>query len=466
MRVFFTIILLVVGIGVRGNDSLRVLSEEQFIGIVRSYHPVARQARLVVDRARAQLVAARAGFDPQFYVWADRKTFDGKNYYDYTNTELKIPTWYGIEVKAGLEDNLGDFLNPELSEGRSSYLGVSVPLAKNLLMDKRRAVLRQARLFREQSKAEQLIMVNDLLNDAYDAYWSWVREHEVFKVLDEAVTVNEMRFNLVKLGYRQGDRPAIDTTEALAQLQSFQLARSQAWLNFRNSGLMLSNFMWTSLDSPYYLPENVIPDSAWRFLSIENAGLPVLDQLLIAAAEEHPKLASYGFRLQMLDIERRLKFQNLLPALNLRYNILNSGYNVFKDAGVAYYQNNYKFGFDFGLPLRLSQGRGEYAAAKIKIRETNLDLGLARLDIQNKVKAYFNELAALQLQVRIAENNLLNYQRLFRGEDTRFRIGESSLFVLNMRENKVLESRQKLAELKTKFFKGYRSLAWSAGQLR
>lgn len=466
MRVFLTIILLVVGIGVRGNDSLRVLSEEQFIGIVRSYHPVARQARLVVDRARAQLVAARAGFDPQFYVWADRKTFDGKNYYDYTNTELKIPTWYGIEVKAGLEDNLGDFLNPELSEGRSSYLGVSVPLAKNLLMDKRRAVLRQARIFREQSKAEQLIMVNDLLNDAYDAYWSWVREHEVFKVLDEAVTVNEMRFNLVKLGYRQGDRPAIDTTEALAQLQSFQLARSQAWLNFRNSGLMLSNFMWTSLDSPYYLPENVIPDSAWRSLSIENAGLPVLDQLLIAAAEEHPKLASYGFRLQMLDIERRLKFQNLLPALNLRYNILNSGYNVFKDAGVAYYQNNYKFGFDFGLPLRLSQGRGEYAAAKIKIRETNLDLGLARLDIQNKVKAYFNELAALQLQVRIAENNLLNYQRLFRGEDTRFRIGESSLFVLNMRENKVLESRQKLAELKTKFFKGYRSLAWSAGQLR
>jgi outer membrane protein TolC len=466
MRTLLISIFLLAGLMARANDSLRYLSEDQFISIVRSFHPVAKQAQLIVDRARAELIASRAGFDPQFYVWSDRKTFDGKNYYDYTNTELKIPTWYGIEVKAGLEDNLGDFTDPELTEGRSSYLGVSVPLAKNLLMDKRRAMLRQAKIFREQSKAERLIVINDLLNDAYESYWAWVQDYEVFKVLDDAVMVNEVRFNLVKLGYRQGDRPAIDTTEALAQLQSFQLARSQAWLDFRNSGLMLSTFMWTSVDSPYYIPETVIPDSSWRALNIDNAQLPELNELLALASEAHPKLESYGFKLQMLDIEKRLKFQNILPTVNLRYNILNSGYNVFKDASWGYYQNNYKFGFDIGMPLRLSQGRGEYAAAKIKIQETNLDLGLTRLEIQNKVKAYFNELATLQSQVRIAEENLVNYQRLFRGEDTRFRVGESSLFLLNMRENKVLESRQKLAELKTKFFKSYRSLAWSAGQLR
>jgi outer membrane protein TolC len=130
------------------------------------------------------------------------------------------------------------------------------------------------------------------------------------------------------------------------------------------------------------------------------------------------------------------------------------------------YRNNYKFGVDFGLPLRLSQGRGEYNAARIKIAETNLDLVQTRLSIDNKVKYYFNELATLQLQVRIAEDNLDNYLRLFRGEDTRFRIGESSLFILNTRENKVLEAQQKLVELKTKFFTSYRMVVWSTGQLR
>lgn len=464
-RILFSIFILLTPY-LKAQDSLLVLSEDQFINIVRSYHPVAKQANLLVDRAAAELTASRAGFDPQFYIFHDQKTFDGKQYYNITNPELKIPTWYGIEVKAGIEDNLGDFLNPSLTEGKSSYLGVSVPLGKNLLMDERRAILRQAKIFNEQSKAERLNIVNDLLEEAYINFWQWVKDYEVYKVLNNAVSVNETRFNLVRLGYRQGDRPAIDTTEALAQLQSFQLARNDAWLNFRNSGLILSNFMWTALDSPYYLPPNIVPDSSWKLLDVKQARIPILEDLISVTREEHPKLAMYDFKLQMLDIEKRLKFQYMLPLLNVRYNILNTGYNVFKDASTALYNNNYKFGVDFGLPLRLSQGRGEYRAAKIKIQETNLDLVQTRLYLENKVKAYFNEVAVLQSQVRIAEDNLVNYSRLFRGEDTRFRVGESSLFLLNVRENKVLETQQKLVELQTKFFKAYRSLVGAAGQLR
>ena len=111
MRTWITSILILLSIGSSANDTLRTLSEDQFINIVRTYHPVARQAQLLVDRARAELTASRAGFDPAFYLHTDRKTFDGKEYYDYFNPELKIPTWYGIEVKAGLEENLGDFTN-------------------------------------------------------------------------------------------------------------------------------------------------------------------------------------------------------------------------------------------------------------------------------------------------------------------------------------------------------------------
>jgi outer membrane protein TolC len=443
-----------------------VLSQDAFLEIVRTYHPVARQGNLMVDRARAELTAARAGFDPLLYSSAERKVFGGTTYYDWMHTELKIPTWYGIEFKAGIEENLGDLLNPDVTLGQSSYLGVSVPLAKNLVMDKRRAVLQQARVFREQSKAERLILINDLLFDASYAYWNWSREYLVYRVLTDAVTVSDVRFGLVKLGYRQGDRPAIDTTEALAQLQSFILARNDAWLRFRNAGLELSNYLWRANDTPFYLPNVVVPDTSWNQRDLASLSLPVLDQLVQVAMENHPKLQSFDFKLQMLDIERRLKFQDLLPLVNINYNLLNKGYNVFKDASWPYYENNYKFGFDIGLPLRLSQGRGQYRAARIKIEETNLDLVQTRLAIENKVKFYFNEVAVLQSQIAIAEDNYENYLKLFRGEDTRFRIGESSLFLLNQREVKVLESRQKLVELKTKLLTSYIALQWATGQLR
>lgn len=466
MRCCVVVILSMVSLFSSAQDSLKTLSEAEFLNIVRLYHPIAKQANLLVERAQAEMTASRAGFDPAFYVSADRKTFDGKNYYNYLNPELKIPTWFGIEVKAGLENNAGSYTNPEMSLGKSSYLGVAVPVGKNLLMDKRRAALQQARIFRDQSKAEQSLAINDLLLDAVEAYWNWVQAYEVYFILDETVKVNEERFGLVKLGWRQGDRPAIDTTEALAQLQSFQMARNDAYLKWQNGSLNLSNYLWLANDSPYYLPETVKPDPSWKQYDVLNAPLPVLEELLATARTAHPKLASYNFKLQMLDVERRLKFQNLLPQVDLRYNILNKDYNVFKNAGWPYYENNYKFGFDIGMPLRLSQGRGEYRAAKIKIQSTELDLGMTRLNIQNKVKAYFNELANFQQQVRLADASLDNYARLFRGEDIRYRNGESSLFILNSRENKVLESRQKMVELKTKFMKSMQAVRWSTGQLR
>lgn len=447
-------------------DSLRVLSQEAFLEIVRTYHPVARQGNLMVDRAKAELTAARAGFDPLLYGRYERKTFDGKNYYNMFHPELKIPTWYGIELKAGLEQNLGDLVNPEETLGLSSYLGISVPLAKNLVMDKRRAVLQQAKIFREQSKAERLLLINDLIFDASDAYWTWAKEYLSYHVLADAVAVNETRYDLVKLGFRQGDRPAIDTTEALAQLQAFQLARNDAWLRFRKAGLDLSNYLWLANDTPYYIPPTVVPDTAWMSRNLAEMQVPVLENLLRTALQAHPKLQAYDFKLQMLTIERKLKFQDMLPLVNLNYNILHEGYNVLEGASWNFYQNNFKFGVDFGLPLRLSQGRGQYRAAKIKIEETSLGLMQEKLAIENKVKRYFNEVVVLQKQVGIAEDNYLNYLKLFRGEDTRFRIGESSLFLLNSRENKVLESRQKMIELKTKLFTSYIAMQWAMGQLR
>ena len=134
--------------------------------------------------------------------------------------------------------------------------------------------------------------------------------------------------------------------------------------------------------------------------------------------------------------------------------------------GYGFYENNNKFGVDIGLPLRLSEGRGGYKLAKLKIQETSLELSLKQQEIENKIKNYYNELIGLLQQIKIYEAAYQNYQTLFRGEDTRFKAGESSLFLLNSRENKQLEALQKLVELKTKYYKTRQSVLWAAGQLR
>ena len=117
-------------ISLHSNAQQKVLTLDNVLDIVRQYHPIARQANLIVDSARASQMAARGAFDPSFYVDNQQKTFDGKKYYYYTNPELKIPTWYGVDIKAGLEDNGGERITREATTGRTSYVGVSLPYLK------------------------------------------------------------------------------------------------------------------------------------------------------------------------------------------------------------------------------------------------------------------------------------------------------------------------------------------------
>ena len=442
------------------------LSAEEFVGAIKKFHPIIKQADIGIKMASANLTVARAGFDPSFYIESDQKTFDGKNYYQYTNPELKIPTWYGIEVKAGLENNSGQFLLSESTVGQSSYLGITMPLAKNLLMDKRRAMLKQAKIFQTQSTIERINIINDLLYDGYTSYWNWVKEYESYAVISATVKVNEARFDLTKIGYRQGDRPAIDTVEALAQLQNFQFLQNESLVKVKNAGVELSNFLWLQNNTYYQLPETVKPNQNWSNQLIDTSTMPLLENLLYTAKLTHPKLQLYNYKLQVQEIERRLKFQSLLPTVNVKANLLNRGNNVFKGVNAAFFENNNKFGIDIGLPLRLSEGRGGYKLAKLKIQETNFELLMKQQEVENKVKYYFNEQMGLKAQVKIFEAAYKNYQTIFRGEDARFKAGESSLFLLNTRENKLLETAQKLIELKTKFYKSQVALQWAAGQLK
>ncbi len=303
--VLFFLFMHIYAIGT-AQDSIgikNILTPQAFAAIVKSYHPIIKQADINVLKASANITVARAGFDPSFYIQSEQKTFNGVDYYQYTNPELKIPTWYGIEVKAGLENNSGNFLNSESSSGQSSYLGFTVPLAKNLVIDKRRAALQQAKIFNNQSSAEKLNTINDVLYDAYSDYWNWVKEYEVYKILSNTVAINKDRFNLIKIGFRQGDRPAIDTIEALAQLQSFEFLQSESAVKFKNAGVTLSAYLWQANDSYYQLNDNTLPDSKWINIPIQDEKFDVLDNLIYTAKTTHPKLRIFNFKMQLLELD-------------------------------------------------------------------------------------------------------------------------------------------------------------------
>ena len=80
-------------------------------------------------------------FDPTVASKYAGKTLGEIEYFHDWDTQLRVPLWFGADVKTGFELDTGAFVNPEnyTAPAGLSYVGVSVPLAQGLLLDERRA---------------------------------------------------------------------------------------------------------------------------------------------------------------------------------------------------------------------------------------------------------------------------------------------------------------------------------------
>lgn len=466
LKCIVILLFLVFNLPLNGQDTSKTLNANQLISWVKKYHPVVRQTEIEIGISESNITIARGGFDPKIQVEYESKTFNGTNYFEYLTSQVALPAWYGIEFKGGIEQLNGDRQDPTLTSNQSSFVGVNFSLAKNLVIDKRRAALKQAKIFNSMAYVQQRAIVNDLLLEAVEQYWNWVAAYQKFEIMKRNVEINLDRFQLVKRTFELGERPAIDTIEALTQLQSFQYLRNNYWLEFQNTSLLLSAFLWMEGDLPYFLPETVIPVKDWDKEEFVLTYQPVLENLLIQASLNHPELNMYNYKLDALEVERKLKFQELLPVVNFQYNQLGKGFNLATTAVEGpIFRNNYKYGFNIELPMTFAKGRGDFKIAKLKIENTALDRLQKSNAIEIKVKSYFNQFLMLQKQIELQSLNYKNYQLLVRAEEVRFKNGESSLFLINSRENKALESLEKLIENKVKLYKTIFALQWSAGLL-
>ena len=431
------------------QDNAQVLTLAEYLGYVKTFHPVVKQARLITSEGEAKLLESRGAFDPKLEIDMARKEFKGSSYYKQLNAAFKIPTWYGIELKAAYENNDGLYLNPEntVPDDGLFGVGVSVSLARDLLINKRMALLKQARLFVKQAKAEQQLQVNQILYEATLSYFKWLQsynEKEVYKAfLDNA----QFRFDGIKKSYESGELPAIDTLEARITLNTRKLNLEKARITYIKSGLALSNFLWLNDNTPVELREQMIPDVETKS-SIDtalNTSALDLEQLDL---NTHPKLQALDYKLQGLNLERKLKLNSLLPTVDLQYQFLSET----PELASSFNTLNYKSGLQINFPLFLRKERGALRLANLKMQNTEFDIAVKRVSLKNKIDALNQELRSYVDQTNYTRIIVADYQTMLEAEERKFFLGESALFLVNTRESKLIDAKLKAIALETAFF--------------
>ncbi|WP_238857908.1 TolC family protein [Poritiphilus flavus] len=445
--IIYFFILLSLG-QLRGQDTL-VMSFKEYLGYVKKYHPVTKQAELNIEIGEANLMRSRGGFDPKIEVDYDRKKFEGTEYYDRLNATFKIPTWYGIELKANFEQNEGDFINQDetLPTDGLYSAGVSVSVGQGLWINERMATLRKAKFFRNQTQADRDVEVNEILFQASLAYFDWLQAYKDSQIFGNFLTNAQTRFEGIRQSALSGDIAAIDTVEAKIAVQNRALSLEQAKVRLNNRALELSNFLWIGDNIPIELQPNVIPDNnpeADIDYALEIPENP-LDGFIL---EEHPKLRSLGFKIDGLEVDRRLKANKLLPQIDLEYNFLTETPEVIR----SFETQEYKGGVKFRFPLFLRKERGDLRLSKFKLREARFEFDNTEIQIQNKIQALYTELASFENQNQLILDIVTNYARLLRAEERKFSFGESSLFLINSRESALIDAELKQNEVQNKYF--------------
>jgi|TARA_Y100001933_G_scaffold70045_2_gene71287 outer membrane protein TolC len=459
MRTYRVLFFLLITTVISAQQDTLVLGFDEYLGYVKKYHPIAKQAQLAISMGQANLMRARGGFDPKIEVDYERKEFKETEYWDRLNATFKIPTYFGIELKGNFEQNQGDFINPDENvpiDGLYSA-GVSMSLGQGFWINERMATLKKAKFFREQSKADQDLLVNEVLYRASLAYFDWLQAYKDAEIFRNFLVNAKTRFNGVKQSALAGDVAAIDTVEAKIALQNRALGLEQAKVKLRKKSLELSNFLWIE-DVPVELQPNVIPDTDIDQeidTTLEIMGKP-LDSFTL---ENHPKLRSLNFKIEGLAVDKRLKANKLLPKIDVEYNFLTET----PDQINSFNTQEYKGGISFQFPLFLRKERGELKLAKFKLQDAQFERDNAAVEIQNKVLAIYFELDSYNEQNRLINDIVDDYSTLLAAEERKFSFGESSLFLINSRESKLIDAELKQNEVQNKYYttkaKLFKSLA-------
>jgi outer membrane protein TolC len=447
-------------------DTVTALSIESLYASMLEFHPLVKQNRLLTDLAQQEVRFARGAFDPKLETRINMKEFDDKDYYKKWIASFSVPTWFPIDPKIGFEQNTGTFLNPEdrlpaSNNNRQLFTGISLPLGRGLFTDDRRAAVQQAKLFTQLAEAEQIKLINKILLEAAKDYWQWYYAYYNYRLLNQNLLIAEEIFRRVKLNAEFGEASTLDTIQAKITLQTRLVERQESYLEFLNSGVKISNYLWDSEELPLQLSNMVAP------VLVQNDGellsVTTLEELSLQAKQNHPELTKLNIKLDQLEIDRRLAAEYIKPKLDLSYNFLNQPITPTGDFQSFTFLNDYKFGLDFAMPILIRKERAKLAQAKIKIKGATYELTQTEREIINQLNMIFNQLVNTNQILEQQNAVAVYYQQLLNAEIFNLDNGESDLFKINIQQDKLIQAQSKLLKLKAEYEKMKATLYWAAG---
>ena len=426
-------LFLLLPVSLIATDTLTLV---QYQDMVVKNHPLVRSAELLDVISESYLLKGEGAFDPKLYTTYDGKQFEGTNYYRRLNAEVKIPTRYPVDFSLGYENNNGVFLNSEndVPSNGLLYGTVNVSVLRGLLFDEQRFQLRESELLSNKNEIEKLLIIRKVVIEGLNAYLDWSAAFNQLNIIEDYQERVSDRHEFVKQLFENGDKPAIDTIESRINLNTATKAEIHAREDLLWKRQKLNMFLWDANGQPLVLLETVAPEALEKVNSI------LAEETLNIAQNwaYDPIIRKKQNEVQRFSLENRLEREQLKPQLDIKFNTIHSLGK--EELQYSYNVNDYKVGATLEVPLRNRKTKGQIQLKEAMINQNILDQSYYRTQLEYTYITLLGTQALNLESLNVTREKLSNSNLLYDAERLKFDLGESSVFLLNSREQKLLEA--------------------------
>lgn len=416
--------------------SVAPLELGEVLDSVEAQFPALVAARADRTAAEGERQAAEGAFDPS---WKTRATGVPVGGYPQVRVESVIegatPLW-GAQWFAGYRLGIGAF--PDYYGERRTWsggefrAGVQVPLLRNGATDRRRVTLGRASLGQQASALFEAQQRLELRRVATVRYWEW-RAAGARRAVAKAL-LDQTREREVQLARRAtaGEVAAFEREENRRALIQREAAVVQAQRQVEQAALELSLFLRTPDGQPS------VPDEARLRPELSSAQAEFPEG---TAPEARPDVVRLELQKTQLEWEASFHRNQLLPGLDVGVAVAQDVGNSPGPAWNSLGKTELELTATLDVPVLWRAGLGRVKSAEAAVGKADAQLTLARDRARMEVEDARSGFKAAQRRVALAEDEVAAAERLERGERTRFELGESTLLLVNLREQATAEAR-------------------------
>lgn len=405
------------------------LSPDTLLSAVDRWWPLLRRAREDTRAAEAERTVADGAFD--FALRAD--TARDRGFYDTDSLRLSgeqplAPL--GMTAYGGYRLGRGTFAPYDgkaqtLSDGEVSA-GVVLPLLRDREVDARRTDRRLAALGVDVAVASASRVRLTAYRDALARYWDAVAAAEQWRVQEQLLALAERRDQQLTDAVALGQVAAVERTDNARAIRQRRAAVVAARRTFEQQAIELSLFYRDDAGQPRLIDRSAVSPAALNDVPTPPSDTSSLDEAIAL----RPELQAVDARRAQTAASLRLAQNTALPSLNLfgeRAHDLGDGSP--SRAGSAW-----RAGVALQWPLQRRRARGQSARleaiASGLVEERRLLVDRVRADVQDALSAWRAADQAVD-EIRAEVDLARELEGL---ERDRFQLGDSTQFMVNLRE--------------------------------